>query len=906
MKLNKKAHSVKRFSIEVEYPEETTAKEAQEKVLYIARNKLANILDDACIRYSSDLLIKVKNLTLDLGDIPASEIERRLPQLFEKKIQQVLSGFNNKVYSQKGLQGVEVIDQEKQILIYFTYYLKYGTIPWYLQDVIGEYTFSEVFAYLIEKNDDSFKEEFYHLLEYSNVRRRLTRYFDTGEVMRIFKSSLPDSLYANIHYLYKEINQIILVSKNIESTHKDYLKMYLKEFLLIASAGYKRSNESYSLEALTKKYINFIASEKNISTQKWLPSIISYYSRTAQVETDKKTIFHALQDTYIEYLSEEKKAFVPVVKEKPVSKKQFYDWLNERQPATSKDLINAIEEIIKQIEKRFPTVLKSKLELIVWQATQEIIPDMLIDKGNVNKWAYAISRKAEELFGIPVSIEEKKRKREKEKLKEFDISVVRDYLSLFIKSSLTPFMKLFSEPAKELKPLFEKYLQETEAKTFIKEQVEDDNLMVLWWVKEAFGESFLTDFKKIISTGRETVFPKEIKYDHLLLVSFLRTGTFPWIEIIDKGKGTLINKIEYFFTPEHKSKLTKVLLDEGFFRKKWIMEKVFETLPVNLGRELLKIRKELLSKGTLSVKDQEIFKDEKEMISEKEAEKKEIQRKRLVDNLVNQILEFNLETSPSSLSKKEKANLIFGEILKSAKKSFYETAAMIVSIDKKAIDALMLVFDTKQKDYIKKLVQNYRSRFVSIADEIKESERREEQLMSMEGEAGETLYVNNAGLVLLNVYAKRLFDRLELLDKKEFKSDEAREKAILILQYLVSKNDQPEEHELLLNKVLVGMPLTAPLKFDVKITDEEKEICDSLLDAVIKNWTVLKNTSRDGLRTSFLLRNGSLKKEDTSWQLKVEKKAYDILLNKLPWGYTMIHFPWMKIPLLTEWEDQKI
>jgi len=909
MKFSKKAHSVKQFSIEVEYPEEKTAKEAQEKVLYIAKNKLANILDDACIRYSSDLLVKVKNLTLDLGDIPASDIERQLPQLFEKKINQLLSGFKSKVYSQKGLRGVEVIDQEKQILLYFSYYLKYGTLPWYLQDVIGEYTFSEVFTYLIEKNDDAFREEFYNLLEYSNVRRRLARYFDSGEIMHIFKTSMPDSLYSSIHFLYKEINQIILISQNIESAHKDYLRMYLKEFLLIASAGFKHSNESYSLETLTLKFIDFVSSEKNISTEKWLPPILSQYSRTVQVESEKETIFHALQDSYIDYLSEEKVERTPLESEKPVGKKQFYDWLKDKQPVSSKELVIAIEDIIKQIEKHFPSIQKSKLEQIVWRATYNILPEMLIDKGNVSKWIYAISRKAEEMFGISERDlkEEKKLKKtikQKEKYKELDISIVRDYLSLFIKSSLKPFRKIYSDPAKELKPLFEKYMQEAEAKAFIKEQVEDDNLMVLWWVKEAFGDQFLTDFEKIVSKGRKTIFPKKIKYDYLLLVSFFRTGAFPWVELIEKGKGTLINKLEYFFTPEHKSILTKVLLDEDFFKDKVVMGKVFETLPVNLGGELLKIRKDLVSKGTLTLKDQEVIEHIDEHVSKEETQK-EMLKRRLVDNLVNQIVEFSIETRPTSLSKKEQADLIFSEILKSTKRSFYETASMIVSLEKKVIDELMNVLDSKQKDYIKKLVQNYRSRFVSIADEIKESEKREEQIPWMEGEAGETLYVNNAGIVLLNVYAKRLFDRIGLLDKKEFKSDEAREKAVHILQYLVSKDNEPEEHEMLLNKILVGIPITAPLKFEIKITDEEKEICDGLLDAVIKNWTVLKNTSRDGLRTSFLLRNGSLRKEETAWQLIVEKKAYDVLLNKLPWGYTMIHFPWMKIPLLTEWEDQK-
>ncbi|HRW61888.1 MAG TPA: contractile injection system tape measure protein, partial [Bacteroidales bacterium] len=200
-------------------------------------------------------------------------------------------------------------------------------------------------------------------------------------------------------------------------------------------------------------------------------------------------------------------------------------------------------------------------------------------------------------------------------------------------------------------------------------------------------------------------------------------------------------------------------------------------------------------------------------------------------------------------------------------------------------------------------VKSYKTRFIELAEEIKELEKEMEASVSEEGlEQIEAFYIGNAGLVLLNVYMKRLFERLGFLDKKDFKSEEFRERAVYMLQYLVSKEVNPDENSLILNKLLVGMPLYNPLKFDINITDQEKEICDSLLDSVIKNWSVLKNTSRDGLRTSFFLRSGSLSEEETAWRLRVEKKAYDILLKKIPWGYTMIHFPWMKKPLSTEWE----
>jgi hypothetical protein len=35
--------------------------------------------------------------------------------------------------------------------------------------------------------------------------------------------------------------------------------------------------------------------------------------------------------------------------------------------------------------------------------------------------------------------------------------------------------------------------------------------------------------------------------------------------------------------------------------------------------------------------------------------------------------------------------------------------------------------------------------------------------------------------------------------------------------------------------------------------------------------------------------------------LSVEAKAFDMLLEQLPWSYSTIKFPWMARPIYTEW-----
>ncbi|GGY13885.1 contractile injection system tape measure protein [Paludibacterium paludis] len=163
----------------------------------------------------------------------------------------------------------------------------------------------------------------------------------------------------------------------------------------------------------------------------------------------------------------------------------------------------------------------------------------------------------------------------------------------------------------------------------------------------------------------------------------------------------------------------------------------------------------------------------------------------------------------------------------------------------------------------------------------------------------------NAGIVLLANYSQRLFGRLELLDESGFRDGMARSRAVRCLAYLVDGHDSGSEPEWVLPKLLCGMPFSEPVVDDGPLDDATRALLDSLLLAVIAHWTILGNTSPDGLRETFLQREGRLAREDgeagARWRLTVKPGPFDMLLDRLPWSYSTIKLPWMREVLHVDW-----
>ena len=163
------------------------------------------------------------------------------------------------------------------------------------------------------------------------------------------------------------------------------------------------------------------------------------------------------------------------------------------------------------------------------------------------------------------------------------------------------------------------------------------------------------------------------------------------------------------------------------------------------------------------------------------------------------------------------------------------------------------------------------------------------------------IYVANAGLVLLHPFFSTLFTRINYLSEGKFTSEEKQWRAALLLQYIAYGRVAHEEHEIVLNKLLCGISPETPVLMDFGITPEEEALVTEMFDVLFQRWDKMKNSTVAGFRASFLQREGALEKTEDGWNLRVEQRGYDLLLQTMPWAFGFIKTSWMHTILTTEW-----
>ena len=164
---------------------------------------------------------------------------------------------------------------------------------------------------------------------------------------------------------------------------------------------------------------------------------------------------------------------------------------------------------------------------------------------------------------------------------------------------------------------------------------------------------------------------------------------------------------------------------------------------------------------------------------------------------------------------------------------------------------------------------------------------------------GDIIYVANAGLVLLHPFLPRMFQQRRLLSddangKPRIAGTDDASRAVHLLQWLVDARCDTPEPSLALNKLLCGLELDTPVAAAIVPDDDDLALCQQLLTAVTGNWSSIRNTSADGLRETFLRRDGK-------WTLTVSRKTVDVLVDQIPWGFAVILHPWMSKELAVIW-----
>lgn len=161
----------------------------------------------------------------------------------------------------------------------------------------------------------------------------------------------------------------------------------------------------------------------------------------------------------------------------------------------------------------------------------------------------------------------------------------------------------------------------------------------------------------------------------------------------------------------------------------------------------------------------------------------------------------------------------------------------------------------------------------------------------------EDIYINNAGLVIVAAYLPMFFNDTGLISKKGVLDSN---RAIAVMQYIVTGLDEYDEFETVLPKILCGIEISDTIS-KYKLSKKEKHKVKDLLESIVEHWAALKSTSADGLRGSFLQREGKLNFKNNNWNLKVRQESYDMLISHIPWNISLIKLPWMSCLLNVEW-----
>jgi hypothetical protein len=170
----------------------------------------------------------------------------------------------------------------------------------------------------------------------------------------------------------------------------------------------------------------------------------------------------------------------------------------------------------------------------------------------------------------------------------------------------------------------------------------------------------------------------------------------------------------------------------------------------------------------------------------------------------------------------------------------------------------------------------------------------------------ETIYIDNAGLVLTGPFLPAFFQSLGLLGEDErgvprLRDHAAASRAVHLLQFLVDGRTSAPEPSLVLNKILCGIPTGVAVEREIELTAAERECCERLLKSVIANWKVIEHTSIAGLQETFFRREGRLERSASTWKLKVQRKTLDVLVDQIPWSISVAYHRWMPQPLYVDW-----
>ncbi|ANF52015.1 hypothetical protein A0O34_16505 [Chryseobacterium glaciei] len=177
----------------------------------------------------------------------------------------------------------------------------------------------------------------------------------------------------------------------------------------------------------------------------------------------------------------------------------------------------------------------------------------------------------------------------------------------------------------------------------------------------------------------------------------------------------------------------------------------------------------------------------------------------------------------------------------------------------------------------------------------KKNETVPEELSQNDGQ-----YIQNAGLILIHPFIKTFFEHCNLLDPKTQQLIDP-ELCAHLLHYVATGKTNAPEYDLVFEKFLCNIPMNQTINKHIKLSRKHKTQAKNVIESVQHNWTPMKTSSAALLQNEFFQRSGKLVVTDHDYTLTVERKAQDILLDKLGWGLGLVKLPWQEKFIFINW-----
>jgi hypothetical protein len=125
---------------------------------------------------------------------------------------------------------------------------------------------------------------------------------------------------------------------------------------------------------------------------------------------------------------------------------------------------------------------------------------------------------------------------------------------------------------------------------------------------------------------------------------------------------------------------------------------------------------------------------------------------------------------------------------------------------------------------------------------------------------------------------------------------------VVLLYFVANGETEAKDHELVVPKIFCGMQLHEVISEESFLLAEvEREEALNMMHAAIEQWDIIRNTSVEGFRESFLAREGKLLIKENGIDFRIESRGIDVLLDRLPWNLSLIKFPWLDKLIHVEW-----